>query len=30
MYREMMQRERQKHEEQSAQLGFLSVLGVAV
>ena len=29
MYREMMQRERQKREEESAQLNFLSALGIA-
>ncbi|MFC1712414.1 transposase [Candidatus Poribacteria bacterium] len=29
MYREMMQRERQKREEESAQLNFLSALGMA-
>ncbi len=29
MYREMMQRERRKSEEQSVQLDFLSVLGLA-
>ena len=29
IHREMMQRERQKREDQSAQLDFLSVLGLA-
>lgn len=29
MYREMMQRERQKRKEEFAQLDFLSALGVA-
>ncbi len=29
MYRELMQREKQKREEECAQLDFLSVLGIA-
>jgi hypothetical protein len=29
MYRDMMQRERQNREEESAQLNFLSALGIA-
>ncbi len=29
MYREMMQQERQKREEECAQLSFLSALGIA-
>jgi len=29
MYREMMQQERQEREEESAQLSFLSALGIA-